>query len=224
MRHRRRPVNYPQVVDRAYTAFVGRTSDAEQRLLDAATDLMGRRGYGAAGVAEICRSADVQKGSFYHYFDSKQALTVALITAHWEEQRADWRRLLLGAGPALVRLERLMQAQVEAQRDGQARRGRVYGCLLGNLAIELSNQDEAVTAHLARVFDEQVALVLATLVEAAAEGAVAADVAVEQTARAVVAQLEGLVLFAKLANDPSVLDGLWPQVRRLLGIDAGHGP
>ncbi len=203
---------------------MGRTSDSGQRLLDAATDLMGKRGYGSAGVAEICRSADVQKGSFYHYFDSKQALTVALITAHWEAQRADWRGILSAAGPALDRLERLLRAQVEAQRDGQARQGRVYGCLLGNLAIELSTQDEAVTAHLARVFDEQVALVLATLVDAAAEGDIATGVAVEQTARAVIAQLEGLVLFAKLANDPSVLDGLWPQVMRLLGVDAGPDP
>ena len=42
----------------------------------------------------------------------------------------------------------------------------------------------------------------------------------EETARALVAQLEGQVLFAKLHNNPRVLDDLWPQCRKLLSSGA----
>lgn len=56
----------------------------------------------------------------------------------------------------------------------------------------------------------------ATLHEAAAEGTIPASSASRASARAVVAQLDGKALFAKLGNDPDVLDDPWSQTLRLL--------
>ncbi|MEW1590357.1 helix-turn-helix domain-containing protein, partial [Micromonospora vinacea] len=53
---------------------MGRTSDAKNKILDAAATLIEQRGYTALGVAEICAAAGVPKGSFYYFFESKQAL------------------------------------------------------------------------------------------------------------------------------------------------------
>ncbi len=198
---------------------MGRASTARDRLVQAAHDLIGDRGYTSVGVAEICRRAEVQKGSFYHFFASKQALTLAVVDAHWAEQRQTWRVLLSGPPPALSRLQRLLLAQTQAQRESQALSGTVQGCLLANLALELSTQDQAVTTRLAEVFDEQIELVLSTLEQAVEEGTVAKQIATRDTAQAIIAQLEGLVLFAKLSNDPSAMNGLWPQVSRLLQPD-----
>ena len=195
---------------------MGRTSNAEERLRAAAHELMATRGYAAVGVAEVCRQAGVQKGSFYHFYDSKQTLTLSVVDEHWSVQRQSWQDLLTGPQPALTRLRRLLEAQAEAQQRSQAEAGAVQGCLLANLALELSTQDETVTARLNDVFDEQIDLVHVVLQEAAADGSVVADDATREVARAVVAQLEGLVLFAKMRNDPAVLDDLWPQVHRLL--------
>lgn len=179
---------------------------------------MGGRGYSSVGVAEICRRAEVQKGSFYHFYASKQALTMAVVDAHWEEQRQIWRTLLSGPQPALSRLERLLLAQVEAQRESRTLTGTVSGCLLANLALELANQEQAVTTRLAEVFAEQMEMVLDTLEQAVAEGTVAREIAIRDTAQAIVAQLEGMVLFAKLSNDPSVMSGLWQQVSSLVQV------
>lgn len=49
------------------------------RLLDAAVDLFGRRGYGDTTVSEIAREAGVSKGLVYHYFDTKRDLLAAVI-------------------------------------------------------------------------------------------------------------------------------------------------
>ncbi|MCP9958603.1 MULTISPECIES: TetR/AcrR family transcriptional regulator [Streptomyces] len=195
---------------------MGRTSTARERLLDAACGLMLSRGYGTIGVAEICARAEVKKGSFYHFFESKQALTIEAINAHWAAQRSDWTATLRGDGPAEDRLERLFLDQAAAQRAVKDEGGAVSGCLFGNLALEMSNQDEAVQARLAEIFDEQIDLVHAALKDAAEQGAIPEAAATRTTARAVLAQLEGTVMFAKLANDPSVMDGLWSQVSRLL--------
>ncbi|MFC4608775.1 TetR/AcrR family transcriptional regulator [Streptomyces maoxianensis] len=195
---------------------MGRTSTARERLLDAACGLILSRGYGMIGVAEICARADVKKGSFYHFFESKQALTVEAINAHWAAQRASWVAILRGDGPAEDRLERLFLDQASAQRAAKTEEGAVNGCLFGNLALELSTQDAIVQARLTEIFDEQIDLVHAALTDAAAQGTIPAPAATRTTARAVLAQLEGMVMFAKLANDPSVLDGLWAQTSRLL--------
>ncbi len=103
-----------------------------------------------------------------------------------------------------------------AQRQVRQDTGAVSGCLLGNLALELSNQEPAVQARLQEIFDEQIALVRVTLEQAAAEGSVPVASAGEETARAVMAQLEGMVMFAKLANSPELLDSLWPHTLLLL--------
>ena len=54
--------------------------------------------------------------------------------------------------------------------------------------------------------------------EAAAVGAIPAVMASRGIARAVIAQMEGMILFAKLGNDPAVLDDLWSQTLHLLGM------
>ncbi|MFG2875557.1 TetR/AcrR family transcriptional regulator [Streptomyces sp. NPDC048337] len=195
---------------------MGRTSTARERLLDAACGLLLSRGYGMIGVADICARADVKKGSFYHFFESKQALAVEAINTHWAAQRPGWVATLRGDGLAEDRLERLFLDQASAQRAAKAEGGAVDGCLFGNLALEMSTQDAVVQARLAEIFDEQIDLVHATLTDAAEQGTIPATVATRTTARAVLAQLEGMVMFAKLANDPSVLDGLWAQTSRLL--------
>lgn len=195
---------------------MGRTSSARERLLDATCELMRTRGYTALGVAEICAHADVRKGSFYHFFASKQALTLEVIDAHWSRQRSDWIGALGAPAPALDRLRNLFDDMTRAQRQARQETGAVSGCLLGNLALELSNQEPAAQARLQEIFDEQIALVRVTLQQAAAEGSVPAASAGEETARAVVAQLEGMVMFAKLANSPELLDTLWSHTLLLL--------
>ncbi|MBF6214045.1 TetR/AcrR family transcriptional regulator [Nocardia puris] len=190
---------------------MGRTSDAADRLLAAACALMHDRGYSGIGVAEICAHADVRKGSFYHFFPSKEELTIAVVDRHWETQRPEWIRAREGDGPALNRLAVLLDGQAAAQRADKAATGTVRGCLLANLGLELSTQEARVQRRIREVFDEQTAIVAAILTQA---GVPAPD----ETARAVLAQLEGAVLFAKLTNDPASLDDLWSQTRRLLGV------
>jgi len=196
---------------------MGRTSAARQSLVDSAGELIFERGYAAVGVAEICTRAGVLKGSFYHFFPSKQALTVAAIDDYWARQRECWAELLDDdRTPPLDRLRAVFAANVDAQTTDKRDRGVMRGCLLGNLALELSAHDPVMRVRLDQVFAEQVEMVRATLAAAAAEGTIDSGRATAGTARALLAQLEGMLLFAKVANDPGVLETLWPQALRLL--------
>ncbi|MFF7070908.1 TetR/AcrR family transcriptional regulator [Streptomyces pseudovenezuelae] len=195
---------------------MGRTSDARQKILGAARSLIEGRGYSALGVAEICRAAGVPKGSFYYFFESKEALALAVVVEHWAAQRRDWDSALGTDADPLRRLRALFEQTEAGQRAVQEGCGTVAGCLFGNLALELSNHAEPVRARLQEIFEAQVDMVEAVVAEARDRDEVTVADA-RQAARAVVAQLEGQVMFAKLYNSPERLSTLWDNCRALLG-------
>jgi len=194
---------------------MGRPSDARERILSAGTALLGRGAYSSISVADICTAAGVPKGSFYYFFESKQAFALAVIARHWVAQKAQWAAALGGEGTPLERLHRLFDETTETQRVAQRDLGAVTGCLFGNLALELSAHDPVIKLELQRVFDEQ-----ATMVESVVQESIDADESAPQSAagaaRAIIAQLEGTVLFAKLLDDPEQVNRLWPNALLLL--------
>lgn len=195
---------------------MGRTSDAKEKILTAAHSLIEQRGYSALGVAEICKTAGVPKGSFYYFFESKEALALAVIDEHWAAERRGWVRILGSDAEPLERLRRLFEATEAIQRAGQESCGAISGCLFGNLSLEMSNQTEAIRERLQEIFEAQAELVAGVITEARERG----EVAVPDTraaAQSVVAQLEGQVLFAKLYNNTSPLGTLWVNCLALLG-------
>ncbi|MER6062301.1 TetR/AcrR family transcriptional regulator [Streptomyces sp. NPDC001792] len=195
---------------------MGRTSDAKEKILTAAHSLIEQRGYSALGVAEICKAAGVPKGSFYYFFESKEALALAVIDEHWTEERREWTRILGGDAEPLQRMRQLFEATQASQLAGKESCGAISGCLFGNLSLEMSNQTEAVRERLQEIFEAQAEMVGKVIAEAQARG----EVAVTDTraaAQSVVAQLEGQVLFAKLYNNTSQLGSLWANCLALLG-------
>lgn len=100
-----------------------RSEETRLRLLEAATSLFSQQGYDATGVAEICARAGVSKGAFYHHFESKQALFLALLD--------EW----------LVRLDAAFASvRQEAQNVPQAvvRMADMAGGVLASSGVQLS--------------------------------------------------------------------------------------
>lgn len=195
---------------------MGRTSDAREKIRVAAESLLEHRGYSALGVAEICKTAGVPKGSFYYFFESKEALALAVIDEHWAAERRGWTRALAGDAEPLHRLRRLFEATQADRVAEQQSRGSISGCLFGNLTLEMCNQTELLRERLQQIFDEQVDMVDKVITEALELGSVTVT-DTRDAARSVVAQMEGQVLLAKLYNDTRLLDALWTNSLSLLG-------
>jgi TetR/AcrR family transcriptional repressor of nem operon len=197
---------------------MGRTSDARSKILGAAATLLEQRGYSALGVAEICTTAGVPKGSFYYFFESKQALALTVIDEHWASQRRQWVELLGSDRDPLQRLRDVFEATELVQRTGQQKVGQVVGCLFGNLALELSTQAEEIRGRLQEIFEAQIDLIEQVVIEAKELGRVGPSVDTREAARSMIAQLEGRALLAKLLNDPAQLETLWRNSLDLLQV------
>lgn len=56
-----------------------RSEETKTKILESAIKLFSTRGFSAASVDDICEEAGISKGAFYHHFESKQALFLALL-------------------------------------------------------------------------------------------------------------------------------------------------
>src|SRR6476660_6397843 len=115
-----------------------RISDAKEKLMSAARDLIWERSYGATSVDEICAKADVRKGSFYHFFKSKSELEVAALEAHWQQTKDRWNNLFSPSVPPLQRIENHIEFMLVKQAELQKEHGAVLGCPLCSVGTEVS--------------------------------------------------------------------------------------
>src|SRR5215207_4896448 len=126
---------------------MGRTSDANERLMEAAIDLIWEESYGAVTIDDICKRADVKKGSFYYFFSSKAALAVAALEKLWAD---DWKPTLDARfSPSVEPLTRLtgyLEALYERQAACFKKSGKVFGCPVCSVGSEISTQEIDVSA------------------------------------------------------------------------------
>jgi TetR/AcrR family transcriptional repressor of nem operon len=187
---------------------MGPASDAKERLLDTALDLIYARSYAGVGVQELCDHAKLKKGSFYHFFESKQDLVLAAIDRQWETIRARVFDTAFDKQlPPLARIERCFDLFYEAQCATKAQTGRVQGCPFGNLAVELSTQDAVIRRKVDRVFEEMTTYIEGALRDAVRGGEIP-EQDVVRTAKALLAYKQGVMLLAKTRNDPEVMKEL----------------
>jgi len=196
-------------------------TDTRSRILATAREMFHSRSYADVGIQEICAGARVQKGSFYHFFPSKQDLALAVI----DDMAEDWAHGFVAEAfdqnlPPLERLDYMIDAAYYWQKASTDPEGRMRGCLFGNLALEMSTRDEVMRAKLNAVFEKAKDKFRATLDEAVQRSALAA-LDTEQTAMAMLAYLEGVILLAKARNAPEVILVLGPAIKTLR-IELSH--
>ena len=108
---------------------------------------MGGKGFSAVGLNEILTAAGVPKGSFYHYFASKEAFGEAMLEAYFEDYLADMDRILRQAGgSAAQRLENYFQAW----EDNQSFENCQGKCLAVKLGAEVADLSEPMRASMNR--------------------------------------------------------------------------
>lgn len=126
------------------------TAETRDRILQVAARLFHEQGYAATGVATILREAEVNSGSLYHFFPSKDDLLRGVLDWYIDHLQPTIMAPIEEAEPdPLLRIPRLMRWY----RDFLAENGCRLGCPVGNLALEVSDTRPELRAWLARNFD-----------------------------------------------------------------------
>ncbi|MDB6156224.1 MAG: TetR family transcriptional regulator [Chthoniobacteraceae bacterium] len=199
---------------------MGRTSDAKERLLDAALDLIWERSYGIVTIDAICEKAGVKKGSFYYFFQSKAELAVAALELNWRTcGKPKWDAIFSASIEPLTRIRNFLQSIHDAQAEIQREHGKVLGCPCFSIGSETSSQDEPVLAQAQAILAQQIRYFESTIRDAQAEGSVPAGDA-SLKAKCLFALFEGSLAQARIQNDLEVLRILPQAGMGLLGVPA----
>jgi TetR/AcrR family transcriptional repressor of nem operon len=189
--------------------------DTRERIIEVAKSRFHNRSYADVGIKEICDMAAIQKGSFYHFFPSKRDLVLAVI----DEFAIDWANGFVAEAfdpslPPMERIDYVIDAAYFWQKSSKDLNGHLPGCLFGNLALEISTQDDVLRAKLNAVFTTAKDRFKDTLDEAAEQGIIP-PLDSDVTAEAMLAYLEGMILLAKAENDPEVIYRLGPALKNI---------
>ncbi|QIZ76918.1 TetR/AcrR family transcriptional regulator [Ferrimonas lipolytica] len=128
-----------------------RNDHNRELLIETGLELLAKQGYHGTGLKQILDTVSVPKGSFYHYFESKEHFVAAVID-HYREQIMQ-RLLLLQAStpqqPAVV-IEQIVVQGAQLYRQNQCDKG----CLVGSLAAELGSQNRHCHEAMQRFWHE----------------------------------------------------------------------
>lgn len=184
---------------------MGRCSDAKERLVATAAQLIRERGYTAVSVADICDAAGLKKGSFYHFYASKLDLVLDAID---EYAKGYAELILLSLRPGATATARLQGVFSALRGSVQARcasEGVARGCPMGNLALEMADREDAIRRKIASVFDALRGALEGIVESGIRSGEFPAQDA-RRTAESIVATIQGAMVLTKTANDPAVFD------------------
>ncbi|WP_044872794.1 TetR/AcrR family transcriptional regulator [Pseudomonas sp. LFM046] len=186
----------PPKVDRDYP-------DTRDALIRCGMEILTEQGFMSTGIDTVLKRVGVPKGSFYHYFASKEAFGQAVLDSYssYFAHKLD-RWFLQDEVPPLQRLENF----VEDAKAGMTRFQFTRGCLVGNLGQEVAILPDSFRLELEgtlRSWQDRLARVLRTAQDA---GELAAGADCDALAAFFWIGWEGAVQRARLTRDNVPLD------------------
>ncbi|WP_229804761.1 TetR/AcrR family transcriptional regulator [Paludibacterium paludis] len=187
--------------------------DTREHLLATGENIILGKGYAAVGLSEILGTAGVPKGSFYHYFPSKEAFGVQMLERYFDNYDARLAELLVQAeGSARDRLLGYFQRWMHRHCECSSH----MSCLAVKLAGEVSDLSEPMREALSRGMDRVMRRIADALREGAADGSIRTAGAPENMARSLYSLWIGASLLFKVQHDPAILDGALERTAELL--------
>jgi len=195
---------------------MGRTSDAKEKLLTVAFDLIHESSYGSVSVDHICTRAGVNKGSFYYFFKTKTDLVVAAYEEQWRHKQAEYEKIFAKDHPPLKRLELWCEYMRRVQKQRHTKYGHVCGCPYASVGGELATSDAKVRRCTQELIEKHIQF-LAEAIEDAQKSGDALPGDAQLKGELVHAFVIGLLLRAKIYNDLKVLRHAEKAVFALIG-------
>ena len=184
-----------------------------EKLLEAATAILGRNGYQATSVDDILESAGVAPSNFYYHFKSKEELAIEVLEGYFEKSRQEMAPVFMNRSlTATQKLERLHAALVKKATKS----GCCGGCPMGNLAQELSDSHPAFRVRLAKHVEECLDAIAGVVTEGVSSGEFRGGIDPAGSAYLIFGSIQGLLLLSKSMKKVAPMEKGFRQTLELL--------
>ena len=189
--------------------------DTRQHILDCGRRLVATKGFVGVGLSEILSTAGVPKGSFYHYFASKEAFGAALLDDYFDDYQCRLDALDAQSGQSgAQRLLTYFDRWIETQQ-GEDPAGR---CLIVKLAAEVADLSDAMRARMLAGTEGILRYLTDVVAAGQADGSIGNTEAPADLAQLLYEAWLGASLLAKLRREPNAFDAVMRQSRILLQL------
>ena len=193
--------------------------ETRSKLINTAHDLIWCSSYGGVSVDDICKAAEVKKGSFYHFFGSKSELTIATIKHYFEERRAQIDGIFSPSRAPLERFKLLVKIVCERQREMQEKYHMVCGCPIASLGCEVAGQDENIRRAVAEMVAVYCRYYESALRDLVVQGLIPSDTDIELKAQEISRFMMGEMTMARIQNSLEQLENnLEQRLLRVVGV------
>ncbi len=199
-------------------------TDVRQHILDQGKAIITRKGFAGVGLNEILTAADVPKGSFYHYFKSKELFGEALLADYVQQYRVDMDTLL--SRPGKTAAEALMGYWASWFADSSDSGDSSCGCrcLVVKLSSEVADMSEPMRTALRDGTSRIIERLTRTLEEGMADGSLAPVNEPARMAQTLYQLWLGAALLTKLRRDASAMQSAWYSTLDLLQLPPATHP
>ncbi|MBT8429628.1 MAG: TetR/AcrR family transcriptional regulator [Gammaproteobacteria bacterium] len=159
-----------------------------EKVLGCATEAFWENGYCATSISQLVEATQLQPGSLYAAFDSKQGLFLAALDHYARQSLNRLRGVLAEAADPLEGIRRFFGQLVAGDSEGKPGRG----CLLVNTALEVGRHDAKVQARVKAHLADIENVFIAALEEAQAQGLLATGRSPQSLARFLMTTIWGL--------------------------------
>jgi TetR/AcrR family transcriptional regulator, transcriptional repressor for nem operon len=178
-------------------------SPTREHLVEVGVELMRKHGYGATGLQEILKAADVPKGSFYHHFGSKEEFAAAVIDRYVKHEEKHCREVLGNSRQApLNRLRRYFEDLVRTAGQASA----IQGCLIGSLSLEMAGSSPLLQKCISASFACWQTAIAAVVREAVERGDLPKATKSDALAGFILSSWEGALLRSQADRSDAPLD------------------
>ncbi len=192
-----------------------------RHILDTGTVLVARKGFSAIGLQEILREADVPKGSFYHYFPSKEAFGTVLLEHYVEAYSTRLGTFLARPGTGRERMMRYWQAWI-SDPDAADQPGWAEGCLVVKLSAEVADLSEEMRLVLASGVQRLIDRTAALIRDGRSDGSLPPGADAGALAQALYQMWLGAALVTKLTRTTDPMTKALAATEHLLACAAGQ--
>jgi len=199
------------------TTHASETSDVRATILATGQRLMAGKGFSAVGLNEILTGAGVPKGSFYHYFGSKDAFGEALLDSYFDDYLAELDVTL--AQPGMTMAQRVIN-YFEVWRQTQSFFDCQGKCLAVKMAAEVADLSEAMRLSIKRGTAGIVSRLAAAIETGVAEGSLTIYTDAASTAHSLYQLWLGTSVMVKIERNIEPFDTAMRTTRQILHLSA----